>query len=73
MIDAMGTCSHEDSEPVLLTGTDECVAQVCTSCLTRLPAAWGCADCVWVEERRLCDPAPTLLLGQRCPTHMEDL
>lgn len=71
MIDAMGTCSHEDSEPVLLTGTDDCVAQVCTNCLAQLPAAWGCDDCEWVEERALCQLTPLRRLARPCSIHRE--
>ncbi len=45
------------------------VARICTACLIQLPAAWGCTDCEWVEERRLCDPAPTLHLARPCQEH----
>lgn len=68
-----GTCLHEHSEPVDVrdhtTGTVSTVARICTFCLERLPAAWGCRRCEWVESRRLCDPIPTLMLGRPCQEH----
>lgn len=71
MTAALGTCPHpaEQVEPVALLLTGEVIAALCGVCLIELPAAWGCADCQWIEERRLCDPAPRLLLGQPCPAH----
>lgn len=67
------SCAHERTEPVDVrdhsTGGTTTVARICTACLDELPAAWGCPDCQWIEERRMCDPAPRLLLGQPCPAH----
>lgn len=67
------TCPHEDSEPVDVrdhtTGATETVARICRACLERLPAAWGCTRCSWVEERRLCDAVPTLMLTRPCQEH----
>ena len=64
------TCAHpaDQAEPVVLS-TGEVVAMLCGLCLVELPKSWGCTDCEWEEVRRLCDPAPTLLLGQPCPAH----
>lgn len=67
---ALATCPHpvEHTEPVTLS-TGELVAMLCGVCLDELPIAWGCADCEWVEARRLCDPVPTLLLARPCEVH----
>lgn len=67
------TCPHQDSEPVEVrshtTGGTEVVARICTACLDQLPAAWGCTDCEWVENRRLCDPIPQPMLARPCQEH----
>lgn len=78
------TCRHEHTEPVhaylhhanpkvgdpvWLANEGKPVARICTDCLAQLPAAWGCPDCSWVEERALCDPVPRLLLGKPCAEH----
>jgi hypothetical protein len=64
------TCPHpaDRTEPVTLS-TGEVVAMLCGVCLLELPKSWGCPDCEWIEERRLCDPAPTLMLGAPCSRH----
>lgn len=69
-------CPHEHSQPVEVrsheTGGTEVVARICTFCLERLPASWGCTACEWVEApRRLCDVrnGPTLVLGRPCQDH----
>lgn len=71
-------CPHEHSEPVdvrdRLDGVVKVVARICTFCLGRLPAAWGCTRCEWAEApRRLCDVAnrPTLVLTQPCQEHAD--
>ena len=76
-------CAHPRHDPVYavvhstdLTGLTwlndgEPVARICLDCHAQLPAAWGCTDCEWVEERRLCDPVPYRLLARRCPAHQE--
>ena len=67
------SCRHEHSEPVDVrdhtTGATVTVARICTTCLTQLPAAWGCTACEWVDVRRLCDPVPQLIPGQPCQEH----
>lgn len=72
------TCPHEQSEPVyaylshgpqLLANDAKPVAAICTACYEQLPAAWGCTDCEWVDERRLCDPVPRLMLARPCQEH----
>ena len=45
------------------------MTRICTACLDQLPAAWGCTDCEWAEERRLCDPVPRPLLARPCQEH----
>lgn len=69
------TCPHTDTEPVDVrdpsTGVVGTVARICIGCLDRLPAAWGCGDCSWIEERSYADIRPTLSLGSPCPRHME--
>jgi hypothetical protein len=62
------SCRHERSEPVILS-TGELVAALCSDCLVELPKSWGCADCAWVEIRRLCDVIPQVLLGEPCDKH----
>lgn len=74
------TCPHDDTAPVDVrspaTGATVTVARICTHCLDQLPAWWGCPDCTTAssEERRLCDPYPTVHhhLTRPCPRHMED-
>lgn len=61
-------CCGTWAEPVeLITG--ETVAWICPTCLDVLPTGWGCTDCEWVEDRRLCDPAPRPLLARPCKEH----
>lgn len=62
-------CPHETVVPVELLVTGEIVAMLCDRCLIELPIAWGCPDCSWVDARRLCDPAPQLMLGEPCARH----
>lgn len=62
-------CPHETAVPVELLITGEVVAMLCERCLLELPIAWGCGDCEWVEDRRLCDEVPALLLGRPCTRH----
>lgn len=72
MIDEQ-VCAHERTEPVDVrdhtTGGTVTVARICRECLTQLPAAWGCADCEWAEERRVCDVVPTRVLAAPCAQH----
>jgi hypothetical protein len=67
------TCPHDNSQPVEVrdhtTGGTIVVARICTACLEQLPAAWGCTDCEWVEERVLCQPRPELVLARPCQEH----
>lgn len=72
------TCAHEQYEPVEVRdpldagqGAVTVIANVCTRCLDRLPAAWGCTDCEWYEERRVMDPVPYQILALRCPAHRD--
>ncbi|MBB3041202.1 hypothetical protein [Nocardioides soli] len=74
------TCRHADTVPVevrdsLDAGTvpttvpTTVVAHICRGCHETLPAAWGCTDCSWVEERAMCEPVPRLLLAHPCQEH----
>lgn len=67
------SCAHDQTQPVEVRdrrdGGTTVVAQVCVECLEALPPGWGCDDCEWVEQRRLCDTAPSLLLAAPCPAH----
>ena len=71
----MSNCPHEKAEPVTVqtvwpTVEPEIVAKVCVACLERLPAAWGCQDCEWVEgHRRAMDYRPRLILARPCSKH----
>lgn len=81
------TCPHETTEPVyaylhhgdpqagdpvLLANGGKPVARICSACQEQLTAAWGCTDCEWVEDRRLSDPVPQLLLGRPCQEHSDE-
>lgn len=67
------TCRHEHSEPVevrdQVTGDVAIVARICSFCHAELSAAWGCTRCQWMQNRRLCDLVPTLVLAVPCQEH----
>lgn len=67
------SCPHTDTVPVEVrdhrSGRTEIAARICSSCLDRLPAAWGCGDCEWAEVRRLCDRDGRLVLTAPCKEH----
>lgn len=63
-------CPHDDVVPVTLIVTGEHVANLCGRCLRELPLGWNCADCEFVEERRLCDLTATLVLASPCRRHV---
>ena len=70
-------CVHDDTVPVDTrdpdTGDTTTVARLCVDCSAQLAAGWGCPDCDWQswEDRRLCDPAPTVhhYLARPCKEH----
>lgn len=67
------TCPHDTTQPVDIrsheTGGTLTVARICVACLIQLPTAWGCDQCEWTQVRRVCDPAPTLILAAPCQEH----
>lgn len=72
------TCTHVDTVPVEVPdptadpGCTNIVAYLCTSCLDRLPAAWGCTACEWDEyEDHSMDGHRDayVVLARTCPTH----
>lgn len=66
----MTTCTHQTVEDVISDGL--VVAKVCATCWEQLPSNWGCTDCEWIEEWRLCDPHPHITPGRRCAAHGTD-
>ena len=66
---AFGPCQHEHTVPVDLVVTGEVVAALCEDCLTRLPASWGCQDCEYVDDVRLCEPTPRRVMVAPCARH----
>lgn len=66
---AHGFCPHDHTEPVVITGETEPVAQLCVDCLDEVPLWWSCSDCTTVEHRRYCDPWPVPVLNTPCPAH----
>lgn len=69
------TCPHDVTVPVDVrdhtTGGTTTVARICTTCLARLPTAWGCTVCEWVEIRNLCEPVPQRMLARPCQEHAD--
>lgn len=59
----------QPGDEVIVANGGEPVARICTDCREVLSTNWGCTDCQWIEERRMCDVVPRRLLGQPCPQH----
>lgn len=64
-----GPCRHDRTVAVDLVVTGEVVAALCEDCLTRLPASWGCEECEYIEDRRICSATPSRVMGRPCERH----